>query len=73
VKTALHTLQVVLVGLVLAAFTASLMQAKPEYTKKEKTPCLTCHVKNGSKELNEVGKCYEKKKSLEGCKAPDQK
>ena len=52
----------------LAAFTATLVQGKPEYTKKEKTACVTCHVKSGSKELNDVGKCYEKKKSLNGCK-----
>jgi hypothetical protein len=32
---------------------------KPEYMKKEgvKT-CTTCHVKAGSKELNDMGKCY---------------
>ncbi len=41
---------------------------KVEYTKKEKKPCTTCHVKASSKELNEVGKCYqENNHSLEGC------
>ena len=47
---------------------ASMSYAKPEYGKKEKTACTTCHVANGKKELNDVGKCYgEKKHSLEGC------
>ena len=65
--------QTLLAGLVLAAFTASVMHGKPDYAKKEKTSCLTCHTKNGSKELNDVGKCYEKKKALAGCKAPEAK
>ncbi len=72
-KIALRTLRLVLVGLVLAAFTASLVQGKPEYAKKEGKACTTCHTKMGSKELNEVGKCYEKQKSLEACKAPQKK
>ncbi len=57
-----------LTGLILAAFTATLLQAKPEYTKKEGKSCETCHTKAGAKELNDVGKCYEKKKSLKECK-----
>jgi hypothetical protein len=40
---------------------------KAEYTKKEKKSCITCHTKANSKELNEVGKCYDKSKSLDGC------
>lgn len=40
-----------------------------EIAKKEKTACTTCHVKMGSKELNDVGKCYEKKKDLKACQA----
>ncbi len=72
-KAALRILQISLPGLMLAAFAASVMQGKPEYTKKEKTACTTCHTKPGSKELNDVGKCYEKKKSLEACKAPEKK
>ena len=40
---------------------------KPEYTKKEKKGCAYCHVTAKSKELNDIGKCYEKSKSLEGC------
>ena len=46
---------------------SSISQAKPEYTKKEKKPCTTCHVSAKSKELNDTGKCYEKSKSLAGC------
>jgi hypothetical protein len=43
---------------------------KPEYMKKEKVKsCLTCHVAAGKKDLNDVGKCYGKKHSLEGCEA----
>lgn len=41
---------------------------KPEYTKKEKKPCTTCHVSAKSKELNDAGKYYEKNKTLEGYK-----
>lgn len=41
--------------------------AKPEYTKKEKKPCVTCHVSAKSKELNDTGKCYDKSKSLKDC------
>ena len=42
---------------------------KQEYTKKEKKGCVYCHTKANSKELNAVGKCYEKSKSLDGCAA----
>lgn len=38
-----------------------------EIAKKEKTACTTCHVNMGSKDLNDVGKCYQKKKSLKAC------
>jgi hypothetical protein len=39
---------------------------KPEYTKKEKKACTYCHVKAGSKDLNDAGKYYAKKHTLEG-------
>ncbi len=42
--------------------------AKPEFSKKEKTGCATCHVTVKSKELNATGKCYGDKKSLTECK-----
>jgi hypothetical protein len=53
--------------------TATLSFGKAEYTKKEKKACVYCHVKATSKELNDVGKCYEKKKSLDGCAPQDKK
>jgi hypothetical protein len=40
---------------------------KPEYSKKEKTGCVTCHVSAKSKDLNDVGKCYSDKKELKTC------
>ena len=40
-----------------------------QIAKKEKTACTTCHVKMGSKDLNDVGKCYAKKKSLKACES----
>lgn len=43
---------------------------KPEYQKKEKKPCTTCHVSAKSKDLNETGKYYHEKKTLEGAPAP---
>lgn len=53
--------------------TATLSFGKPEATKKEKKACVYCHVKAASKELNDVGKCYEKKKTLDGCAAAQAK
>lgn len=55
-----------------AAFAAVLMlgggaaYATKELSKKEKKPCTACHVKAGSKDLNNVGKYYKEKKTLEG-------
>ena len=48
-------------GAVLAAgilLNVSTGSAKPEYTKKEGKACAFCHVKTGSKELNDAGKYY---------------
>ncbi len=42
---------------------------KPEYSKKEKKNCVTCHTAAGKKDLNDVGKCYGKKHTFEGCEA----
>lgn len=44
------------------------LDAKPEYSKKEKTACATCHVKNGAKELNEKGTYYKEHKKLPAAK-----
>ena len=38
-----------------------------EIAKKEKAACTTCHVKMGSKDLNAVGACYKRVKSLKKC------
>ena len=65
-------LKIVLPAAVLGAaflFSSSVSFAKPEYTKKEKKPCTACHVTAKCKELNDVGKCYEKSKSLADCPA----
>ena len=52
----------------------SLSLGKPEYAKKENKPCTYCHVKTGSKDLNDIGKCYQKNKhSLEGCESKGEK
>ena len=42
--------------------------AKPDYAKKEKTGCTTCHVTLKSPELNATGKCYAGRKPLTDCK-----
>lgn len=55
------------IAVIVALFAATVLQGKTEYTKKEGKNCATCHVKAGSKDLNDVGKCYEKSKSLKDC------
>lgn len=51
----------------------SMVYAKPEYTKKEGKACAYCHIKVGSKDLNDVEKCYEKAHKLDNCKPSDSK
>lgn len=46
--------------------TSGLSFANKEIAKKEGKPCGTCHEKAGKKELNDVGKYYKEKKTLEG-------
>ena len=59
---------------ILSGALLSLATAKPEYAKKEGKACTFCHVKMGSKELNDAGKYYkEHNHSLEGYKAPEKK
>lgn len=55
----------------LAAFlaTSGISYATKEMAKKEKKPCTTCHPKGKMKELNDVGKYYKDKGSLEGAPA----
>lgn len=58
------------VAAIAGGFFLSLANAKPEYAKKEKKNCTFCHVKMGSKELNDAGKYYKAHDhSLEGYKA----
>ena len=58
-----------LLGLVFVTGTPSF--ATKEIQAKEKKPCTTCHVKGDMKKLNDVGKYYKEKKTLEGApKAP---
>ena len=49
-------------------FTTTTGFATMEFSKKEKKGCVYCHVKAGSKDLNEAGKHYKQKKSFEGYK-----
>jgi hypothetical protein len=72
-KTLKKSAAIAFTGLIISGFSATLMLGKAEYTKKERKPCITCHVKVGSKELNDVGKCYQKNHSLKDCKASDTK
>jgi len=56
---------------VLTGSLLTLASAKPEYAKKEGKACTFCHVKLGSKELNDAGKYYkDHNHSLEGYQAP---
>lgn len=52
----------------LAAFlTASgVSYATKEFSKKEKKACPTCHPKGNVKQLNDIGKYYKEKGTLEG-------
>lgn len=40
--------------------------AKMEFSKKEGKACTFCHVKAGSKDLNNAGKFYKEKGTLKG-------
>jgi hypothetical protein len=41
-------------------FCTTATYGKPEFAKKEGKTCVYCHTKAGSKDLNDVGKCYQK-------------
>lgn len=62
------------VATLLVAFfaTNALVFATKEMAKKEKKACTTCHQKGtpGKANLNEVGKYYKAKKTLDGAPAP---
>jgi hypothetical protein len=40
----------------------------PEIAKKEKKSCVTCHTGVGKPDLNDAGKYYKEKGTLEGYK-----
>ncbi len=66
--------RILFAAIILSGLVMSLATAKPEYAKKEKKACTFCHVKMGSKELNDAGKYYkEHNHSLEGYQAPEKK
>jgi hypothetical protein len=52
----------------LAAFlaTSGVSYATKEISKKEKKACPTCHPKGNLKQLNDTGKYYKDKGTLEG-------
>ena len=61
----MHTTPMIAAAAIIALFVAiPKSEAKPEYSKKEKTSCVTCHVSAKSKELNEKGKHYKEHKTL---------
>ena len=70
----MRLLKVLFAVSILSGTLLSVASAKPEYAKKEGKTCTFCHVKMGSKELNDAGKYYkEHNHSLEGYKAPEKK
>jgi len=62
-STSFFVMGLMLFGLSISGF------ATVEIGKKEKQKCVACHVKMGKKDLNDVGKCYEKKHSMDACAA----
>ncbi len=42
----------------------------PEFAKKEKKSCLTCHTAMGKPDLNGAGKYYKQHQTLKGYKKP---
>jgi len=70
----MRLLKILVAVSVLSGALLSVATAKPEYAKKEGKTCTFCHVKMGSKELNDAGKYYkEHDHSLKGYKAPEKK
>jgi hypothetical protein len=68
----MRVLKVLIAISISCGFLLTLATAKPEYAKKEGKACTFCHVKLGSKELNDAGKYYKAHDhSLEGHKAPE--
>ncbi len=73
-KSALKRLfSVMFAGLILLGLGTTLLFGRMEYTKKEGKACAVCHTKPGTKDLNDVGKCYAKDHSLKNCQVPGKK
>jgi hypothetical protein len=73
-RTFMRLLKVLIAISISCGFLLTLATAKQEYAKKEHKPCTFCHVKMGSKELNDTGKYYkDHDHSLGGYKAPEKK
>lgn len=56
--------------LAVAAFswvTVSQLHADAKIAKKTGAKCTVCHTKMGKPDLNDKGKCYKEKGSLDGC------
>jgi len=63
--------QVLVALAILSGSMISISTAKPAYAQKEGKKCIYCHVKLGSKDLNDTGKCYKANDhSLAKCKPP---
>lgn len=63
-----------LVIAVLAATVVALTQfarGTPEIAEKEEKSCLVCHTAVGPADLNDQGKYYKDKGTLEGYRAPE--
>jgi cytochrome c553 len=58
-------------GLAMAGLLAGIAGATPALGKKEAKECITCHTKKGTKDLNDTGKYYKDKKTLQGAPAPE--
>lgn len=61
-------LAVMVMAFVALVFASPAAFSKPEFAKKEGKPCTACHTKAGATDLNDTGKCYKEKKSLDSCK-----
>jgi len=58
---------VVVAAVAFSWMTASLVQADAKIAKETGKSCTFCHTKAGKPDLNDKGKCYKEKGSLEGC------
>jgi hypothetical protein len=56
----------VVLALGLLVVTTPRGEAKPEYMKKEKKACTYCHTTAKGPDLNDAGKFYKEKKTLDG-------